>query len=66
MTIGFVILFYILQAFGPVPDDAFSNWTGILAPFGAVMRFLAPGTEDALLAFIEALLITGGTVIKKN
>jgi len=43
LAIKFVLLFYILQAFGPVLNDAFSNWTGILTPFGAIMRFLAPG-----------------------
>jgi len=65
LAIEFIILFYILQAFGPLLDDAFSNWTGIPAPFGAVMRFLAPGPDDALLAFIEALLITVGTARNK-
>ncbi len=60
----FIFLFYILQAFGPVFDDAFSKWTGALAPFGIIMRFLAPSPDDALLAFIEALLVTIGTAIK--
>lgn len=66
LAIEFIILFYFLQTFGPVLDDAFSNWTGIFAPFGTVVRFLAPGPDDALLAFIEALLITAGTAIKMN
>ena len=61
LVIEFIIIFYILLAIGPSLDEAFSNWTGILAPFGAIMRFLAPGPDQTLLALIETSLITTGT-----
>ena len=60
----FIVVFYLLQAVGPLLDGAVSNWTGIFAPFGAIVRFLAPSPDQALLAFIESSLITFGTVKK--
>ena len=65
LFIWFLFLFYFLQAIGPVLVASFSKWSGIFAPFGTIMRFLAPGPDDALLAFIEAILITVVTAIKK-
>lgn len=55
----FLVVFYILQAFGPVFDDVFSNWTGILAPFGAIIRFFVPSPDKVLVTFIESLFLIG-------
>ena len=60
----FIVVFYLLQAVGPSLDSAVSDWTGIFAPFGEIVRFLAPSPDQALLAFIESLLITFGAAKK--
>ena len=60
----FVFVFYFLQAMGPLLDEGFSMWTGSLAPFGEIMRFLVPGPDKYLLTIIESFLITVGSATK--
>lgn len=55
---NFIIAYVLLISLGPIIDNAFSTWTGIFAPFGAIIRFLAPGPNEYILTFIESLIIT--------
>ena len=59
ISFEFILIFYFLQAFGPVLDAALSNWTGILAPFGAIIHIFVPSPDKVLLTFIESLVSVG-------
>ena len=57
LSIEFVILFFVLMIVGPVIDASSSNFTGDIAQFCKIIIILAPSPDDALIVFIEAVLI---------